>query len=155
VPTQVDDAARIAPRVSERLVTLGMPKDRADHMVTKWIKSVFTDYEPAVAGEVMKPGKPEVAYQKFDKTDMDVKNDVNKKMIEREEEKVLARLKQVKSVDDAARMAPRVSERLVSLGVPKDRADHRVAKLIKSVFKDYHPAVAGEVMKPGKPEVSI
>jgi hypothetical protein len=48
---------------------------------------------------------------------------------------VFGRLKTMKSVDEAKPMAAAVHGKLVSLGVPEDRADFVVNKWMKSVFK--------------------
>jgi hypothetical protein len=103
----VDDAARMAPRVSERLVSFGVPKDRADYIVTKWIKSVFKDYEPAVAGEVMKPGTAQMTERRLkrgtaeeadknvDKTDME---------LEKVEQLKMKKMKMMKMMKKSERM---------------------------------------------------
>jgi len=42
----VDETKPLAAGVRARMVRLGVPDDRVDYIVTKWIKSVFKDYEP-------------------------------------------------------------------------------------------------------------
>jgi hypothetical protein len=43
----VDETKPLAAGVHARLVRCGVPENRADFIVNKWIKSVFKDYEPS------------------------------------------------------------------------------------------------------------
>jgi len=53
---------------------------------------------------------------------------------------VFGRLNTMKSVSETTQLAVEVRARLVSFGVPQDRADDIATEWIRSVFKDYKPA---------------
>jgi hypothetical protein len=137
----------------------GMPEDRIDYILFKWVKSVYPESAPWEAAKAEKPRRPcqKGIMAKDDKHadkkdcffDKECHAKVDWATIGKIKEGFFIRLKMLRAKGQPAPVRPmmeKLHHKFAQAGMPEDRIDYILFKWVKDVYPESAPWEAEEVM---------
>jgi uncharacterized protein YlaI len=133
-------------KTHKMFVEAGVPDDRVDYILWKWVKYVYPEALDKSAEKDKQADKQDCYF------DRECHAKVDWSKVEKVKDGFFARLKIYKAKGDAdakkeiAQMMDKVKHAIAEAGVPEDRVDYMVFKWMKSVDPEVKPHASNSVM---------